>query len=196
MNYNFCQQHPHNNRQTDWQITFCGPIMRFAFYHSVGFMAYNALAGGMLTGKYMDRPAAIDNVERSKVIEAMENPRGRHDELGWGRTLYRYRSEAAQEAIAEYAKIAKVAGVSLTELSLLWCRQRSLITTTLVGHSNMDQLQESIKFFTKSDPLPENVMWEIDVSLPSVSTATNTIASSFHSAASMTSWPFTPRLIC
>jgi aryl-alcohol dehydrogenase-like predicted oxidoreductase len=127
-------------------------------------MAYNALAGGFLTGKYMDRPAAIDNTERDKVIEAMQNPRGRHDEIGWGRTLYRYRSEAAQEAILDYAKIAKSAGISLTELSLRWCRQRTLVTTTLVGHTDMNQLKQSIDYFTKNDPLPDRIMWEIDVS--------------------------------
>jgi aryl-alcohol dehydrogenase-like predicted oxidoreductase len=127
-------------------------------------MAYNTLAGGMLTGKYMDRPAALDNDDREKVIEAMENPRGRHDEFGWGRTLYRYRTDAAQDAIRDYNKIAKDAGISLTELSLRWCRQRSLITTSLVGHSNMKQLKDSIEYFTKNDPLPEKVMWEIDVS--------------------------------
>jgi len=132
------------------------------FNENVGFMAYNALAGGFLTGKYMDRPAAIDNTERDKVIEAMQNPRGRHDEIGWGRTLYRYRSEAAQEAIQDYAKIAKSAGISLTELSLRWCRQRTLVTTTLVGHTDMNQLKQSIDYFTKNDPLPDRIMWEID----------------------------------
>eukprot|EP00571_Detonula_confervacea_P010770 CAMPEP_0172297266 /NCGR_PEP_ID=MMETSP1058-20130122/353_1 /TAXON_ID=83371 /ORGANISM="Detonula confervacea, Strain CCMP 353" /LENGTH=498 /DNA_ID=CAMNT_0013006395 /DNA_START=131 /DNA_END=1630 /DNA_ORIENTATION=+ len=133
------------------------------YNENVGFMAYNTLAGGMLTGKYMDKPAALDNTEREKVIEAMKNPRGRMDEFGWSRTLYRYRSEAAQEAIREYSKIAKRAGMSLTELSLRWSRQRSMITTTLVGHSNMDQLQQSIDFFTKSKPLSDDIMWEIDI---------------------------------
>jgi aryl-alcohol dehydrogenase-like predicted oxidoreductase len=127
-------------------------------------MAYNTLAGGMLTGKYMDLPAAIDNQDRNKGKELLQNPRGRHDEFGWGRTLYRYRTDAAQDAIKDYSKIAKSAGISLTELSLRWCRQRSMITTSLVGHSNMKQLQETINYFTKSDPLPENIMWEIDVS--------------------------------
>ena len=129
----------------------------------VGFMAYNTLAGGMLTGKYIDRPAAVDNSDRAKIMDALENPRGRHDEFNWGRTLYRYRTDAAQEAIVEYNNIAKSAGISLTELSLRWCRQRSMVTTSLVGHSNMKQLQESIDYFTKNDPLPEKIMWEIDV---------------------------------
>lgn len=132
------------------------------YNENVGFMAYNSLAGGMLTGKYMDRPAALDNDSRDKIMEALDNPRGRHDEFGWSRTLYRYRTEAAQDAIRDYAKIAKSAGMSLTELSLRWNRQRSMITTTLVGHSNMDQLQQSLDYFTKSKPLSEDIMWEID----------------------------------
>jgi len=132
------------------------------YNENVGFMSYNALAGGMLTGKYMDFPAALDNLDRAKITEAMENPRGRMDEFGWGRTLYRYRSEAAQVAIADYAKVAKDAGISLTELSLRWCRQRSLITTTLVGHSNMDQLKQSVDYFTRTEPLSDKIMWEID----------------------------------
>ena len=28
---------------------------------NVGFMAYNALAGGVLTGKYLDLPASVDD---------------------------------------------------------------------------------------------------------------------------------------
>jgi aryl-alcohol dehydrogenase-like predicted oxidoreductase len=127
-------------------------------------MAYNTLAGGMLTGKYIDRLAAVDNTDKAKGIEALENPRGRHDDYSWGRTLYRYRTDAAQDAIKEYSKIAKSAGMPLTELSLRWCRQRSMVTTSLVGHTDMKQLQESIDYFTKSEPLPEKIMWEIDVS--------------------------------
>ena len=134
------------------------------FNENVGFMSYNALAGGMLTGKYIDVPAALDDLgNRSRAFENLEQPRGRMDTRGWGGTLYRYRTEAAQSAIQEYSKIAKATGISLTELSLRWCRQRSLITTTLVGHSNLKQLQESLKFFKMKDPLPDQVMWDIDM---------------------------------
>eukprot|EP00957_Ditylum_brightwellii_P009050 683852-Ditylum_brightwellii.AAC.1 len=62
-------------------------------------------------------------------MSALQNPRGRMDTRGWGGTLYRYRTEAAQSAIREYEKIAVANGMSLTELSLRWCKQRSLITT-------------------------------------------------------------------
>ncbi len=82
---------------------------------------------------------------------------------GWGGTLYRYRTEAAQEAIREYSKIAKANGMSLTELALRWNRQRSLVTTTLVGHTSMKQLKETLQYFGKKEPLPDQVMWDIDV---------------------------------
>lgn len=133
------------------------------FNENVGFMSYNALAGGMLTGKYMGIPAALDDSKRDRAIKSIETPRGRMDTRGWGGTLYRYRTDAAQEAIVEYNKIAKANGMSLTELSLRWNRQRSLVTTTLVGNSNVKQLQETLKYFSKKDPLPDQVMWDIDV---------------------------------
>lgn len=134
------------------------------FNENVGFMSYNALAGGMLTGKYMDVPAALDDLpNRERAIQSLENPRGRMDTRGWGGTLYRYRTDAAQQAIKEYSRIAEKYKMSLTELSLRWCRQRSMITTTLVGHSNMQQLEQSLKYFQIKEPLSDDIMWEIDM---------------------------------
>mmetsp|Transcript_4454 Transcript_4454/g.5778 ORF Transcript_4454/g.5778 Transcript_4454/m.5778 type:complete len:464 (+) Transcript_4454:129-1520(+) len=134
------------------------------YNENVGFMAYNALAGGMLTGKYMDIPAAFDDfTDRERANKSLQEPRGRMDTRGWGGTLYRYRTDAARSAIEEYNKIAISNGMSLTELSLRWCRQRSLLTTTLLGHSNVKQLQETLKYFSKKEPLSNEIMFNIDV---------------------------------
>lgn len=117
----------------------------------------------MLTGKYMDVPAALDDSNRNRAMSSLEKPRGRMDTRGWGGTLYRYRTEAAQDAIRDYAALAKANGnMSLTELSLRWCRQRDLLTTTLLGHTSMDQLKETLDIFAKTKPLSEEIMWEID----------------------------------
>lgn len=134
------------------------------YNENVGFMSYNALAGGMLTGKYINVPAAYDDLaNRERAMQSLCEPRGRMDTRGWGGTLYRYRSEAAQRAIVEYDAIAKANGMSMTELSLRWTRQRSLVTTTLVGHTNVQQLQESLNFFSKKEALSEQIMWDIDI---------------------------------
>jgi len=132
------------------------------YNENVGFMAYNALAGGMLTGKYMDVPSAFDDTNRARALASLDKPRGRMDTRGWGGTLIRYRTEAAQDAIREYDKIAKANKMSLTELSLRWSKQRDLITTTLLGHTSMDQLKETLDILTTKENLPPDVMWEID----------------------------------
>jgi len=132
------------------------------FNENVGFMSYNALAGGMLTGKYMDIPAALDDPQKERAIMSMQKPRGRMDTRGWGGTLIRYRTEAAQEAIRDYANLAKSNNMSLTELCLRWNKQRDLLTTTLLGHTNMNQLKETIDIFNKKEPLSADVTWEID----------------------------------
>lgn len=136
------------------------------YNENVGFMSYNALAGGMLTGKYVDRPAAMDdltNNNRDRATASLQNPRGRMDTRGWGGTLYRYRTDAAQDAIKDYKRIAEKYKMPLAELALRWNRQRSLITTTLVGHTSMEQLDASLKYFIIKEPLSDDIMWEIDI---------------------------------
>lgn len=133
-------------------------------HENVGFMAYNVLAGGVLTGKYLDVAAAVDNPRDPRLAERLlKNPRGRMDDYSWGKTLYRYRSGPAGEATRAYAKLAEEAGMPLAELACRWSRQRGGVTTSLLGHTSMEQLEETLGFFDDSvGPLPENIMWEID----------------------------------
>ena len=79
------------------------------------------------------------------------------DENGWGQTLYRYRSGPAEEATRAYAKLAKQYGMSLTELSLRWARQRSAVTTSLLGVSSMAQLEEDLACFRMTELLPREL---------------------------------------
>jgi len=133
------------------------------FHENVGFMSYNALAGGVLSGKYMTGlPATYDNPSFDSSKKTRENPRGRHDEPGWSRTLYRYRSGPALSAVESYSKLANQYGMSLVELSLRWTASRRLVTTTLLGTTSMKQLEENIKFYQNKKALPDELLWEID----------------------------------
>merc|ERR1712224_105730 len=87
---------------------------------------------------------------------------GRMDDISWGRTLYRYRSQAAAEATRQYAALAKSADLSLTELALRWAKQRAGVTTSLIGNSSLEQLDEDLAIFLRERPLSERLMWEID----------------------------------
>jgi aryl-alcohol dehydrogenase-like predicted oxidoreductase len=131
-------------------------------HENVGFMAYNVLAGGYLTGKYFSgQLPTYDNPNFATSQITRMKPRGRHDEPSWSRTLYRYRSEPATNAIKEYAKLASKFGISLTEMSLRWSKGRTSVTTSLIGHTSMEQFSETLKYF-RADPLPPDLIWEID----------------------------------
>lgn len=119
------------------------------FNEDVGFMAYNVLAGGQLTGKYLGGKAAG------------APPRGRFDTRGWGGTLYRYRSGPAADATKRYAEIARSAGVPLGELAVRWALGRDGVSTLLLGHSDSGQLRETLAWAEKG-ALPGDVMFEID----------------------------------
>jgi len=132
-------------------------------HENTGFMAYNVLAGGVLTGKYLSGPpTTYDNPSFSASTVTRNAPRGRHDEAGWSRTLYRYRSAPADDATRRYEKLAKENGLSLLEMSLLWCRSRRLVTTALLGVSNMKQLEENLGIYKSNKSLSPELLWEID----------------------------------
>ena len=64
--------------------------------------------------------------------------------------------------------------MSLTELSLRWCRSRNAVSSVLLGHSSMAQLEEALDIFTSEVTvefddddeikywLPRELLWEID----------------------------------
>ena len=139
---------------------------------NAGFMAYNVLAGGMLTGKYGltpndgVAPAAVDDGDRTRAKKYAEAPRGRMDTRGWGLTLGRYRTAAMRSAAAQYTKLAKEYGLKggLTELSFRFVAERKAVTSSLVGHTSLAQLDASIDAYRKAakGPLDQQLLWDID----------------------------------
>ncbi len=133
-----------------------------------GFLAYNVLAGGLLTGKYRGRPTTYDNPNFAASMLTRANPRGRHDDTSWGRTLYRYRSGPALQAVDSYAEIAAKNGMTLLELALLFGRGRRAVTSQLLGTSNIDQLKQNLQILRKPSvgtpdgSLPYEVQWQVD----------------------------------
>ena len=67
---------------------------------------------------------------------------------------------AIQKTLCVLTMLLFVDSVKFVSYLFIYC---SLVTTTLVGHSNMDQLQQSLEYFTKSKPLSDDIMWEIDI---------------------------------
>jgi 1-deoxyxylulose-5-phosphate synthase len=100
----------------------------FSARFGVGIVAYNPLAGGLLSGKY----------------------RGAHDQKLGGRfdndRMYqdRYWHQDYFAAVDDLAAIALAVGISLTELSLRWLLSRTQVASVLLGASRIEQLQENL----------------------------------------------------
>lgn len=112
-----------------------------ACYHlKIGLLAYSPLGFGVLTGKYLHN--------------------------GIGRlTLYsnfgqRYHKVNVKEATQEYVKLAEKYGIKPSHLALAFVRSRWFTTSTIIGATTMEQLQENLA--SLSVELSSEILQEID----------------------------------
>ena len=50
-------------------------------------------------------------------------------------------------AVLEYAKLAKEAGLNLTELALAFCKSKSFVASTIIGATTIEQLKQNVNAF-------------------------------------------------
>jgi aryl-alcohol dehydrogenase-like predicted oxidoreductase len=97
----------------------------------VGVIAYNPLAGGMLTGRYRG---------------TREPEAGTRFTLRGSGEMYRrrYWNEAAMGAVDRLGQHCAARGRSLTHLALAWVLEQPGITSAIVGASRPEQLEDSL----------------------------------------------------
>jgi aryl-alcohol dehydrogenase-like predicted oxidoreductase len=106
------------------------------FREEVGLLAYSALAFGYLTGKFMNGA----------------KPEGSRISL-FGTNWPRYSKPAIPIAVAEYDKVAKQFGLTLTQLALAFDYHRPCVASTIIGATSIEQLKECIDAYaTKLSP--------------------------------------------
>jgi aryl-alcohol dehydrogenase-like predicted oxidoreductase len=110
----------------------------------VAILAYNPLAGGLLSGKH--------NV--NKVT-----PGGRFDAAFWGKAVYheRYWHPDAFRAVEALKKVAADAGRSLPSLAFNWLLHHTASDGFILGASRMEQLEENLKTCAEGPLSPETV---------------------------------------
>lgn len=93
---------------------------------NVGLLAYSPLGFGVLSGKYLDgkRPAGARLTEYDRYE--------------------RYMNKQAQEATAQYAKIAADAGLDMAQMALAFVSSRSFVTSNIIGATTIKQLKSNI----------------------------------------------------
>jgi aryl-alcohol dehydrogenase-like predicted oxidoreductase len=99
--------------------------------HNVGIIAYNPLAGGMLTGRY--RATKEVNATRFGLERAGEMYRKR------------YWNDAVFETVDTLGNFFDNRGKSLTHAALAWVLAQPGITSAILGASKPEQLEDSIK---------------------------------------------------
>jgi 1-deoxyxylulose-5-phosphate synthase len=99
--------------------------------HGVGVIAYNPLAGGMLTGRYEEGQDPVPNTRFA---------------LEHSGELYRkrYWKDAVLEEVADLKRFFTQRGKSLTHAALAWVLAQPGITSAILGASRPEQLKDSL----------------------------------------------------
>ena len=122
--------------------SFESGLSEVCHFESVGLLAYSPLAFGVLSGKFL-------------TGESHPNAR-----LTLFPKFSRYNSENATKATRLYQQIAHDNGLTLTEMALAFIRQQFFVTSTIIGATTLQQLQENIQ--TSQIELTEKIISDIN----------------------------------
>ncbi len=111
--------------------TFEIGLAEFAHRENIGLLAYSPLAGGALSGKYLNN----------------QKPPGARLTLHEN-YFYRYTTEAATRAVAAYADIAGKYDLDPATMALAFVRQQPFVTSTIIGATTTAQLRSNINSLT------------------------------------------------
>jgi aryl-alcohol dehydrogenase-like predicted oxidoreductase len=95
---------------------------------NVGLMAYSPLAFGVLSGKYLNGI----------------NPEYRMAKFP---QFTRYNGENATKATKLYNDLANANGLTISQMALAFVNQQSLVMSTIIGATSLEQLKENIDAF-------------------------------------------------
>lgn len=115
--------------QNEYSLTcrlFEPDLQEIALHEDIGLLAWSPLAGGMLSGKYLDgaRPQgsrwSLD--DRPKKRDTVQ----------------------AQQAVRAYMDVAKKHGLDVCQMALAFVNARPFVTANIIGATTMEQLKTNI----------------------------------------------------
>jgi aryl-alcohol dehydrogenase-like predicted oxidoreductase len=95
---------------------------------NVGLLAYSPLAFSFLTGKHLNGTLPTSR-------------------LGLFPQFTRYSNDNCYRATKLYQELAQANGITLTQMALAFVNQQDFVTSTIIGATSMEQLQENIAAF-------------------------------------------------
>ncbi len=103
-------------------------LAEFSHREQTGLLAYSPLAGGSLSGKYLNGQQP-DNAR----LTLHKN------------YFYRYTTDLAVGAVEKYTQLAKKHGLNAAQMALAFVRQQPFVTSTIIGATNCNQLKANIE---------------------------------------------------
>ena len=98
-----------------------------AINEQCGLLAYSPIAGGRLSGKYINN----------------QHPKNARYTL-WPARFSRHRTKRGEIAIKKYVKLAKKYNIAPSTFSNAFVNDRPFVTSNIIGATTMDQLKENI----------------------------------------------------
>ena len=115
----------------------------------MGITTWSPLAGGLLTGKYLDGIPEGTRVS----LEGYE----------WLKRRFESPETKAQlEKVRQLAPIAEEVGCTLPQLALAWCLKNPDVSTVITGASKVSQVEENMKAIDFVDALTPEIMERIE----------------------------------
>ena len=111
-------------------------------YENVPLLAYSPLAGGILTGKYLN-----NSVPKNSRLSRIPKVFGRLN-------------ERSTSAVQEYIKLSKKNNIDPVHLALSFCKQKSFMGSVIFGATTNDQLENILNGLDVT--LTDEVMSEIN----------------------------------
>ena len=109
-------------------------------HQNVAYLPWSPLGGGVLSGKYLKG----------------ERPEGSRWSIPQRNGILRDKPNV-ESAVSAYAEIANKLGITPAQLALAWCDQVDGVTSTIIGATSLQQLEEDIAAF-KLELSKDNLM--------------------------------------
>ena len=123
--------------------SFEAGLSEIAINEEVGLLPYSPLAGGVLSGKYLNGKKPEN--ARMTIFERMRG---------------RYSNQHAENAVLEYQKIAVKYNLNLTQMAINFVTKQNFVTSNIIWATSITQLEENINSIDCK--LNEEVMAEIE----------------------------------
>ncbi|MBO6561762.1 MAG: NADP(H)-dependent aldo-keto reductase [Nisaea sp.] len=132
-------QNPYNLLNRSFEVG----LAEVAIRENCGLLAYSPIAGGVLSGKYLDGA----------------QPKGARMTMFPG-NFSRYSTPNAEPATIAYVELAKEFGFAPADLANAFVNTRQFTTSNIIGATTMEQLKSNIDTWDMA--LPDDVLEEIE----------------------------------